>query len=291
MQTEAVFENIANRIISEISLAKKSIYIAVAWFTNQRIFNILIKKAENGCQINLIYSADQINDNSKIDFNSLNIRASKAFRIGDGDKILMHNKFCVIDHCTIITGSYNWSYKAETNFENIIITKDDTTLAVQFISEFYKIKKKFYPKDEEEIKYFPLDKIIKQIEILKNYILLEEIEELKKYALKLQIYNFNTDIVQILNLIEKEDLETAIKTITDFISNCQQTTIWTDPEIAELKLEIHSLQNEINAFDNERIELEKILSNFHYCHSKELGPIILKILKLRKQKYKYDKEN
>ena len=40
MQTEAVFENIAERIQQEIKRAKSSIYIAVAWFkTKQFLMN------------------------------------------------------------------------------------------------------------------------------------------------------------------------------------------------------------------------------------------------------------
>ena len=54
MQTEAIFENIAERILTEIQKANNSIYIAVAWFTNKSIFEQLIKKAKNGCQIQII---------------------------------------------------------------------------------------------------------------------------------------------------------------------------------------------------------------------------------------------
>ena len=35
-----------------------------------------------------------------------------------------------------IRDRYNWSYKAESNFENVIITNNDTILAEQFINEF-----------------------------------------------------------------------------------------------------------------------------------------------------------
>lgn len=38
MYIEAIFSNIANRIIAEIELAEQSVYIAVAWFTNRLIF-------------------------------------------------------------------------------------------------------------------------------------------------------------------------------------------------------------------------------------------------------------
>ena len=48
----------------------------------------------------------------------------------------MHHKFCVIDHDVVITGSYNWGYKAENKSENIVVTSDDSSLAEQFIQEF-----------------------------------------------------------------------------------------------------------------------------------------------------------
>ena len=39
METEAVFEDIAEKIGEEISKAKSSIYLAIAWFTNKQLFN------------------------------------------------------------------------------------------------------------------------------------------------------------------------------------------------------------------------------------------------------------
>jgi phosphatidylserine/phosphatidylglycerophosphate/cardiolipin synthase-like enzyme len=36
----------------------------------------------------------------------------------------MHNKFCVIDYETVITGSYNWTRQAAINEENIVVFKD-----------------------------------------------------------------------------------------------------------------------------------------------------------------------
>jgi len=289
MQTEAVFENIAERIQQEISKAQKSIFIAVAWFTNKNLFNALVNKARGGCTVSLIISNDNINLNSSIDFKQLITGKSKVYKIGDGDTELMHNKFCVIDHSTIITGSYNWSYKAENNFENVIITSNDTTLAEQFIDEFDKIRKKYYPESEKEEVIFPLNKIIKRLEILKNYIFLEDIEELNKATLKLKEYDFNSDLQDIIEDVRGEEFAAAINKIQNFISKNQQLSIWTDPEIAALKLEIKNLENQLNGYDNEKTELEKLLSEFQYRHTIELGEIILDILKLRKLKFKSDK--
>ena len=168
MQTEAIFENIGERIQAEIKKAKRSIFIAVAWFTNKNLFAELVEKAKQGCKIYLIVSDDDINNNSQINFELLNTGNCKVYKVGDGNAELMHNKFCVIDYSTVVTGSYNWSYKAETNFENVIITYNDTVLAEQFITEFNQIRKHYYPNEPLVENVFPLNKItINRLNLMK----------------------------------------------------------------------------------------------------------------------------
>lgn len=290
MQTEAVFENIAERIQLEINKSQNTIFIAVAWFTNRNIYNQLVKKAESGCTVSLIISNDQINQNSSINFDLIHIGKSKVYKIGNGDTELMHNKFCVIDHDTVITGSYNWSYKAETNFENVVITSGDSSLAEQFVTEFNNIRKKYYPNEFHTEIVFPLTKIIKRLEILKNYILLEDVDEVIKESTKLREYDYNSELLEIINNIQTKEYGDAIYKIENFITKNQQLTIWVDTEIAALKLETKVLENQLNAFDNEKIELEKLLSEFQHRHTSELGAIILDILHLRKIKFKEMKE-
>ncbi len=289
MQTEAIFENISERIQEEINQAQKSVFIAVAWFTNRNIFNTLLNKAKSGCKVSLIISNDNINLNSLIDYEQLVNFNSSIYKIGNGATELMHNKFCVVDYSTVITGSYNWSYKAESNFENVVITSNDSILAQQFISEFNRIRQKYYPDIIDNENDFPITKIIKMLEILKNYILLEDIEEITKVTTKLMVYGFNCDIREIIDNLIQEEYATVINKIQSFISKNLQLTIWIDPEVQALKIEIKNLENQINSFDNEKSELEKLLSEFQHRHSKELGEIILEILKLRKLKYKSDK--
>ena len=289
MQTEAVFENISERIQDEIDKAQQSIFIAVAWFTNKSLFNKLLAKSRNGCSISLIISNDEINNNSHINFEELINETSKVYKIGNGDTELMHNKFCVIDYNTVITGSYNWSYKAENNFENVIITRNDFTLAKQFINEFNNIRKNYYPEEINEIDTFPLHKIITRLEIIKNYILLEDIKDLNNEISKIRPFQLNEDLKEIISYIENESYALAVSKIQNFISNSQKISIWIDPEIAALKLEIKILENQLNAFDNEKVELEKIVSEFQRRHTIELGEIILDILKLRKLKFIQDK--
>lgn len=290
MQTEAVFENIASRIQLEIGKAKKSVFIAVAWFTNKDLFNAILERAKAGCTVSLIISNDEINNNSQIRFDQLEKYNSKCFKVGDSEMELMHNKFCVIDYSTVITGSYNWSYKAEHNFENVIINYNDTALAEQFISEFNQIRKQFFPDEPKAETIFPINKIIKRLEILKNHIILEDIEELNKQTAKLSEYDFNTDLFEIIRDIQNEEFASAIVKIQTFINQNQQLAIWDDPEIAALRFKVKILENQLGGYENEKIEIEKLLSDFHYRHNLEFGDFILEILRLRKIKYKGDKE-
>jgi len=289
MQTEAVFENISQRIQKELANSQKSIFIAVAWFTNNKLFEELIKKANEGCVVSLIISDDSINQNSSIDYQRLNINKSKCFLIGKKSIEVMHNKFCVIDYSTVITGSYNWSYKAEINFENIIITNDDTILAKQFITEFEKIRNLYYPNYDKGEAIFPLTKIIRRLEIVQNYILLEDFQDLDKEVRKLKCHDFNSNIKEILDDISKGEFAQAVINIRKFIESNHQLVIWTDLELTTLNLEIKNLENQLNSYDNEKIELEKLLSEFQHVHTVKLSKIILEILKFRKVKYKNNK--
>ena len=61
-------------------------------------------------------------------------------------------------------------------------------------------------------------------------------------------------------------------------------THFIETEISVLKLEIKELELEISTLDNEKAEIEKLIHEFEIKHTKELGEIILEILRLRKEK-------
>ena len=180
--------------------------------------------------------------------------------------------------------------KAENNFENIIITSDDSSLAEQFIREFKALHQQFFPNEKQVESDFPLNKIIKRLEILKNYIQLEDIDDVKTESNKLAVYDFNSDLRSIIQFIKEGVLAQAINTIEQFISKNNLILIWSDPEISALKLEIKLLENQLVSFDNEKTELEQLLHRFQRTHTLKVGTIISKILRLRKMKFKDEKE-
>ena len=139
--TEVIFENIEQRILKEIKDAHYAIFVSVAWFTNKKLFNALLEKAKGNCYVSIIIQLDDINSQSGIDYDQIQIGRSECFQISK-DAELMHDKFCVIDFKKVITGSYNWTYKASQNSENILVL-NNPSIATHYICRFEQQKAKF----------------------------------------------------------------------------------------------------------------------------------------------------
>src|ERR1700690_433213 len=68
MITQAYFKDIQHHIKKELEKAKNTIYIAVAWFTDSELFEILCKKVKDGVSVELMLMNDWINNGSRINF-------------------------------------------------------------------------------------------------------------------------------------------------------------------------------------------------------------------------------
>ncbi len=77
--------------------------------------------------------------------------------------------------------------------------------------------------------------------------------------------------------------------IKKIVLTLKPVTIHLSPLIIVLKFRLKILENRINAIDDKKIELEKLLSDFQNRHSRELGDILLEILRLRTLLFKSDK--
>ena len=136
--TKAYFANIQDTILQVLSNAKEHVYVAMAWFTNSTMSNALIECRKRNVYVEILFIDDIINRSEfGIDFGLL-LEAGIKIRM-KANHTLMHNKFCVIDG-TVITGSYNWTYFANYNDENIIIS-DERGLAESYIQHFHKLWK------------------------------------------------------------------------------------------------------------------------------------------------------
>lgn len=126
---KAYFSDIRSKILCLLKKAEKEVDIAMAWFTSSELFESIISCIERGVKVQLVLLDSPINFMEYApDFNEF-IEAGGILKIAHPEDGFMHHKFCIIDNKYVITGSYNWTYYAETrNIENIIITNSPSVV-------------------------------------------------------------------------------------------------------------------------------------------------------------------
>ena len=296
MKSQAYFEKIHKQIEIRLQDSQTSIRIAVAWFTDVKLFDILCQKAKEGVQVELLMANHEINHESNIIYRELIENGGQIFWIGREGLYapLMHNKFCIIDNSILITGSYNWTQKAKSNHESITVIEEDDNLILDFNQEFDKIINKYFNKENVEIDW---EKIIIRLETLLNVIRLEDEEDIKYQAEKIKslLLKKSSDeksaiILSILNLCKIEEFSKAVNAIQEFTRSYKQITIYNDPIVPALQLEIRGLEFQVASLEDEKTDIEKLINAYKLQYNLELGDLIKKILYLKKQLAKYDAE-
>ncbi len=122
MNTEVYFENISASISEKLSVASRSIRVAIAWFTDKQLFEILLQKVSEELDVIVIIRNDVINlGQSGLAWQKLIDAGGTLYFSPDSPSL--HHKFCLIDDDTLLSGSYNWTYGAQRNRENVLFTE------------------------------------------------------------------------------------------------------------------------------------------------------------------------
>ncbi|EIU5250294.1 TPA: hypothetical protein L4623_004926 [Pseudomonas aeruginosa] len=142
------FEDIKFHLKNELRKAKSSIKICVAWISWSDYTPVFNELSRKGVHIEILYNDDFINRKNFVSPDSdVELYPIK----GRFYKSIMHNKFCIIDSKTVVTGSFNWSHRASSHFENIVFIENDFRLAKSFLHEFEDLKNyfsEFYRQDK-----------------------------------------------------------------------------------------------------------------------------------------------
>jgi hypothetical protein len=283
INTEAYFDNIFIKLYEEILNAEKSIFLAIAWITDEKLFNLLVNKSLSGCVIKLFVRNDSMNSNSKINFQILSNGQSQVFMI-DG----LHDKICIIDYKIIITGSYNWTNNAKLNHENIQITRNDFKLISKYFKEKFDVLTNLCKEDTANFELItPLNRILNRLKILKNYVSDKDCENISFEINLLSTLSRDSDLEKIKELVLKYDLNYTLQELEKY-NHYSDIIFLGDSELFEIKKEIKELQDKLIALENEKNDIEKTLSEFQCRHTTEVGQIILDILKCNKLKFKTD---
>jgi hypothetical protein len=134
-------EEILKQLQNHLTYARKSLKIAVSWFTNYSLFKQLKQMANDGIKIQMIINNDLINNGGYcLNFNELIESENVELSLVEYPHLL-HHKFVIIDDDLLITGTYNWTRFSGKNYENMVIINDEVIIE-QFSNEFDELVEK-----------------------------------------------------------------------------------------------------------------------------------------------------
>jgi len=116
-------DNCAQEIVTAIDKAEQYVFVAMYFFTSRPIAQALIRSQDRGVEVKVCLDDEQphyeYSKSRYLENKGINIRLI-------GGSGIMHNKFCIIDDRITITGSYNWTARADLqNDENILIIESE----------------------------------------------------------------------------------------------------------------------------------------------------------------------
>jgi len=121
-------------VVREINSARHEVLVQAYSFSSRPITEALVAAKTRGVQITVLL--DRSNESESYSDLPLFLEHGLAPLI-DAHHAIAHNKVMVIDHATVVTGSFNFTHQAEAeNAENLLIIKGNGALARAYRDHF-----------------------------------------------------------------------------------------------------------------------------------------------------------
>lgn len=131
-------DSLGQAVSESLRQAKQQVTLALYGFNNNDLAEELVKLAKKGVGVRVkIDTAKGAEKKTGGLISRLKSGGVGVQTVAPGGR--NHNKFAVIDGTRVLTGSYNWTAKAESNWENLLIL-DCAELAKSYESEWERIR-------------------------------------------------------------------------------------------------------------------------------------------------------
>jgi hypothetical protein len=269
-------------ILEHLDDAESTVFVAVAWFTDTKLFKKLLEIQDKGIRVEVIITNHEFNHNSRNNYNLIDKNGGYFSMVGNDIK-LMHMKFCVIDFNTVISGSANWSKKAfSTNNEEVTIVIDNLQRANEFVEEFKSLKE-LSSKIDTNKEALTLIEIYKHFKLIKAFIDIGEPQKMQPYIYKLEGH---PEAIKIVSLLKNADYDIAVQEMIVFEKERSTIIDITAIEKQQLLNQINLISFQLESLEVKKADVERVLEQFNHRYIVELNPLISKILQLKRKIHK-----
>jgi phosphatidylserine/phosphatidylglycerophosphate/cardiolipin synthase-like enzyme len=126
-------------LIMGIENAKDTIHLAVAYFSDLEIVDIIKRKAQDGVNVEVVIYDHSVNSPAIIELNFQNIK-THFYSVNYSQPI--YPKFCVIDEEILFTGNHGWGYAAnKAEHPEPMIINNERGLVEEYLNKFDAFKR------------------------------------------------------------------------------------------------------------------------------------------------------
>lgn len=113
-------------LLHKIRQAKESIYLSLFTFTHPQIVQALLQAHKRGVQLHIAIDSYAAKGSSKASIETLT-QQGLTVRISQGRGQLLHHKWALIDHSSLLLGSANWTLSAFAKNDDCLLSLDSLT--------------------------------------------------------------------------------------------------------------------------------------------------------------------
>ena len=274
MKTQAHFSGIREIIIEQLDGAEKNVLVAVAWLTDRALFDSLVSCQRRGVAVFLAVLDDRINRQSSIAWERLTALGGQLHWLPEGTARAgsLHHKFCLIDNDTVINGSFNWTYRASSADENIIVIQGDAAFAEKFYHAFMHLL------DKHGHDTVPLEidrtKLLSRLTVIAKLLELEDFDELPAQASKLNHARSISEIADLISYLNQSDWAGARNQVNALLARGIAVTVYIDPMIEQYRWQVRLLGVQVMAMEAELADMQRQIHLFDYEQEQAIGELI-----------------
>ena len=134
-------------------------------------------------------------------------------------------------------------------------------------------------------------KTLKRMEVIRNLITLEDIEDIAIHVGKLKSTTSDERVISVIHCLEANAYGEAAALIEEIIVMSSQLAQYTDPEIQGLKIELRVLEDNLAVLINQKAEITKLIHDFNHKYRLSLGELISELLNLKREKLKKEADD
>jgi len=274
MKTQAHFSKIREIIIAQLENAEKDVLVAVAWLTDRALFDSLVSCQRRGVAVMLAVLDDCINRQSSIAWERLTALGGQLHWLPEGTARAgsLHHKFCLIDNDTVINGSFNWTYRASSADENIIVIQGDAACAEQFHQAFLHLLDK-HGHDTVPVE-IDRTKLLSRLTVIAKLLELEDYDELPAQASKLNHARSISEIADLILCLNQSDWASARNQVNALLARGIAVTVYVDPMIEQYRWQVRLLGIQVLAMEAELADMHRQIHLFDYEQEQAIGELI-----------------